>query len=70
MKDISVLVIGAGETGAPLLTQLLDAPFVDVRGVADLNLSRPGIALARARGVAWRSATTSRRWWAGSPTST
>ena len=52
MKDISVLVIGAGETGAPLLTQLLDAPFVDVRGVADLNLTRPGIALARARGVA------------------
>ena len=34
---------------APLLQQLLDAPFVQLLGVADLDLNQPGIALARAR---------------------
>jgi len=47
-----VAVIGAGETGTPLLRQLLDAPFVEVRGVADLDPQAPGIQLARARGIA------------------
>ncbi|MGL6069708.1 oxidoreductase [Craterilacuibacter sp.] len=51
MKKIRIAMIGAGETGTPLLNQLLDAQFVDVRGVADLDLTRPGIALARAREV-------------------
>ncbi len=51
MQNIRVGVIGAGETGTPLLNQLLDASFVDVVGVADLNDSMPGIQLARARGI-------------------
>lgn len=52
-KDIfRIAVIGAGETGTPLLTQLLDAPFVDILGVADLDAEAPGMRLARARGVA------------------
>lgn len=51
MQAFQIVVIGAGETGTPLLQQLLDAPFVQVRGVADLDLNQPGIALARARGV-------------------
>ncbi|XJC73197.1 hypothetical protein ACHFCA_20515 [Delftia tsuruhatensis] len=34
-----------------MLQQLLDAPFVQLLGVADLDLNQPGIALARARGV-------------------
>ncbi|MCE1243982.1 oxidoreductase [Oryzomicrobium sp.] len=46
-----IAVIGAGETGTPLLKQLLAAPFVQVLGVADLDLSLPGIALAREHGV-------------------
>lgn len=52
-KDIfRIAVIGAGETGTPLLTQLLDAPFVEILGVADLDAEAPGIRLARERGVA------------------
>ncbi|MXR37376.1 oxidoreductase [Craterilacuibacter sinensis] len=52
MKKISVLMIGAGETGTPLLRQLLDAPFVEVYAVADLDLALSGIALARERQIA------------------
>jgi predicted homoserine dehydrogenase-like protein len=51
MQKIRIGVIGAGETGTPLLQQLLDASFVEVVGVADLNQDMPGIALARARGI-------------------
>jgi acetaldehyde dehydrogenase (acetylating) len=47
-----VAVIGAGETGTPLLRQLLDAPFVQLLGVADLDPNAPGMTLARERGVA------------------
>lgn len=51
-KDIfRIAVIGAGETGTPLLMQLLDAPFVEILGVADLDAEAPGMRLARSRGV-------------------
>lgn len=46
MNEFRIVVIGAGETGTPLLKQLLTSPFVNVLGVADLNLELPGIALA------------------------
>lgn len=51
MNAFQIAVIGAGETGTPLLKQLLDANFVKVVGVADLDLSQPGIALAQSKGV-------------------
>jgi predicted homoserine dehydrogenase-like protein len=51
MESISIVLIGAGETGTPLLRQLLAAPFVKVLGVADLNDQMPGIKLAREKGV-------------------
>jgi len=47
-----VAVIGAGETGTPLLRTLLDAPFVELLGVADLDAEALGARLARERGVA------------------
>lgn len=47
MQAFRIVVIGAGDTGTPLLQQLFNAPFVQVLGVADLNLELPGIALAR-----------------------
>lgn len=47
-----VAVIGAGETGTPLLRKLLDAPFVELLGVADLDADAPGARLVRERGVA------------------
>lgn len=51
MQKIRIGLIGAGETGTPLLKQLLDASFVDIVGVADLNDAMPGMQLARSRGV-------------------
>jgi len=51
MQRFKIVVIGAGETGTPLLKQLLGASFVDLLGVADLDPASPGIALAESRGV-------------------
>ncbi|QQP88795.1 Gfo/Idh/MocA family oxidoreductase [Skermanella sp. TT6] len=48
---IRIAIVGAGETGAPLLEQLLSADFVKVIGIADLNPDAPGIVLAQSRGV-------------------
>ncbi|MFP5512514.1 MAG: oxidoreductase [Alphaproteobacteria bacterium] len=46
-----VAVVGAGETGTPLLRKLLAAPFVELLGVADLDPDAPGMRLASHRGV-------------------
>jgi predicted dinucleotide-utilizing enzyme len=51
MAAINVGVIGAGETGTPLLKMLLEADFVNVLGVADLDSNQPGMTLARDHGV-------------------
>ena len=51
MTKISVAVIGAGETGMPMLRQLLKASFVRVVGVADLDARAPGMVMARAAEV-------------------
>jgi acetaldehyde dehydrogenase (acetylating) len=51
MHAISVAVVGAGETGTPLLELLLKADFVKVLGVADLDPQQPGMVLAREHGV-------------------
>ncbi|MGE5492775.1 MAG: oxidoreductase [Actinomycetota bacterium] len=51
MDKIRIAVVGAGETGTPLLRTLLDAPFVEIVGVADLDTDMPGMKLARERGV-------------------
>lgn len=51
MNEFRIVVIGAGETGTPLLKQLLTSAFVTVLGVADLDLTLPGIALAKEHGV-------------------
>jgi predicted homoserine dehydrogenase-like protein len=51
METIRIVLIGAGETGTPLLKQLLAAPFVEVVGVADLNDQMPGIKVAREHDV-------------------
>ena len=51
MKEFRIALIGAGETGTPLLGQLLAAPFVKMLGVADLDEQSPGMVLARQHGV-------------------
>jgi FlaA1/EpsC-like NDP-sugar epimerase len=47
MNGFHIIVVGAGETGTPLLKQLLTAPFIKVLGVADLDPNQPGMVLAR-----------------------
>jgi acetaldehyde dehydrogenase (acetylating) len=49
---IRVAIVGGGETGAPLLRQLLHANFVEVTGVADLDTSAPGMQMAVKHGIA------------------
>ncbi len=51
MKKVRIALIGAGETGTPLLKQLLSAAFVQMVGVADLDNEMPGMKLAREHGV-------------------
>ena len=51
MKKIRIILIGAGETGTPLLRQLLGVDFVEMIGVADLNDDLPGMKLAKEHGV-------------------
>jgi acetaldehyde dehydrogenase (acetylating) len=51
MHAVSVAVVGAGETGTPLLEVLLKADFVNVLGVADLDPEQPGMVLARKHAV-------------------
>jgi predicted homoserine dehydrogenase-like protein len=48
---IRIAIVGAGETGAPLLEQLLSADFIKVVGIADLNPDAPGMVLAQSHGV-------------------
>ena len=50
-RIIRIAVVGAGETGAPLLEKLLAAPFVSLVGVADLDPDAPGMKIARSQGV-------------------
>ena len=50
--QISVAIIGGGETGTPLLRQFLDADFVKVMGVADLDTTAPGVQIAMEHGIA------------------
>ena len=48
---IRIAIVGAGETGAPLLEQLLSADFVKVVGIANLNPDAHGMVIARSRDV-------------------
>jgi predicted homoserine dehydrogenase-like protein len=51
MDKIKIGLIGAGETGTPLLTQLIAANFVEMVAVADLDNAMPGMKLAREHGI-------------------
>ena len=48
---VRVAMVGGGRTGTPLLEDLLKRPFVEVVGVADVNLESPGALLAQGAGV-------------------
>lgn len=51
MEKIRVAMVGAGETATPLLKQLLASDFVELVGVAELNLALPGVALVKEHGI-------------------
>jgi diguanylate cyclase (GGDEF)-like protein len=44
---LNIVIIGAGRGGTALIQQLHDAPNTRIVGVSDLNVSAPGIRLAR-----------------------
>jgi acetaldehyde dehydrogenase (acetylating) len=50
-RNVSVAFIGGGRTGTPLLQDMLDRPWVDVIGLADVNTESPGAIIARDSGV-------------------
>lgn len=51
MEKVKIALIGAGRTGTPLLRELLNYPYVEVLGVADLNPEAEGVKLARTKGI-------------------
>jgi acetaldehyde dehydrogenase (acetylating) len=50
-EKVRVAVVGGGRTGTPLLKALLERPFVDVVGLADVDPESEGAQIARAAGV-------------------
>ncbi|MFZ5817585.1 MAG: oxidoreductase [Bacillota bacterium] len=50
-ERMRVALIGAGQTGTPLLEALLGHSFVEVAMVADRREEAPGMELARSRGI-------------------
>lgn len=50
-EKVRVALIGAGRTGTPLLRELLNYPYVEFVGVADLNPAAEGLRLAAERGI-------------------
>ena len=52
MSDkINIAIIGAGQTGAPLIENLANSSFVEIVSIADLNQQAPGIIFAKERGI-------------------
>jgi predicted dinucleotide-utilizing enzyme len=50
-ETVRVAFVGGGRTGTPLLRDLLDRPWVEVVGLADVNAESPGALIARDSGV-------------------
>ena len=50
-EKVRVAIVGGGRTGTPLLKALLDRPFVEVVGLADMDLDSEGARLARDAGA-------------------
>lgn len=50
-KKIRIAIIGAGQTGTPLIENLANSSFVEIVSIADLNQQAPGIQFAKERGI-------------------
>ncbi|MDF2534617.1 MAG: hypothetical protein K0R18_774 [Bacillales bacterium] len=50
-KKINIGIIGAGQTGTPMLKMLAESEFVNLMGIADLDNNAPGMVYAREKGI-------------------
>jgi acetaldehyde dehydrogenase (acetylating) len=50
-KKINIGIIGAGQTGTPMLKMLADSEFVNLVGIADLDNNAPGMVIAKEKGI-------------------
>jgi len=50
-ESVAIALVGAGRTGMVFLREILQYDYVRVIGVADLEESAPGLALAREHGL-------------------
>ena len=50
-EKVRVAIVGGGRTGTPLLKALLARPFVEVVGLADMDLESEGACIAREEGA-------------------
>ncbi|MDF2557133.1 MAG: oxidoreductase [Bacillales bacterium] len=50
-KKINIGIIGAGQTGTPMLKKLAESDFVNLIGIADLDNNAPGMVYAREKGI-------------------
>ncbi len=48
---VRIAVVGGGRTGAPLIQEFINRPFVELVGVADVNPASPGATIAHEHGV-------------------
>lgn len=51
MNHFSIGIIGAGQAAIEMLQQLLQAEYVTITGIADMNDNAPGMALAREHNI-------------------
>lgn len=50
-ERINIGIIGAGQTGTPLIKKLADADFINIVAIADLDVEAPGITYAKEKGI-------------------
>lgn len=50
-NKIKIAIIGAGQTGAPLIENLANCSFVEIISIADINQQAPGIIFGKERGI-------------------
>ena len=51
MSKINIAIIGAGQTGTPLINDLANCSFVEIVSIADINQQAPGIIFAKEKGI-------------------
>lgn len=50
-EKVKIGIIGCGRSGMPLMEEFTKHPYIEIKGVADLNPDTPGIKLAKEKGI-------------------